>query len=376
MTAEQLSKVFETAKFEQYAYNTELYAAKTLEKFYSYKFIVYGAGDNARAVINYLVRTQGMQIECIIDKSSEKTEVEGVPVISREEFSEMNGEEKRNRWCALVSVGLYGIHDGVTKDIDKYLYSEGTIKIIKVDPQITTITKSDWYDFFFNHRETLCKNIELFVDDISKQTYYEFIRSYLEGHRYQGKTSREEDKYFLLEEDIIKRLKDERWINLGAYNGDTIYHFINSGLSFKQIFAVEGDVDTAKNLEKNISMLPDELNKKIKIINEYFGGEGNSTLDGYFANERITYINMDIEGAEAEVLKSAETIVKTNRPVLAICVYHRKDDLIVIPKLLSEMVDNYTYFLRKYPSQIGGYFNGYFELNELVFYAVPNERLY
>ncbi len=39
------------------------------------------------------------------------------------------------------------------------------------------------------------------------------------------------------------------------------------------------------------------------------------------------------------------------------------------------MVDQYTFFLLKYPSAVGEYFDGYFELNELVLYAVPNERV-
>lgn len=98
-------------------------------------------------------------------------------------------------------------------------------------------------------------------------------------------------------------------------------------------------------------------------------------MDNLFGGQRVTYINMDIEGAEKDALLSAQNVIKTNRPVLAVCVYHKKDDLFVIPDLICGMVDGYSFFLRKYPSQIGDYLDGYLELNELVLYAVPNERL-
>ena len=125
---------------------------------------------------------------------------------------------------------------------------------------------------------------------------------------------------------------------------------------------------------ENITLLPLEFGNKIQIVNQYFGYK-ESTVDDYFADCRITYINMDIEGAEVDVIRSAQNVIRKNRPVMGICVYHKKDDLIVIPDMICKMVDQYSFFLRKYPSDVGEYFDGYFELNELVLYAIPNERL-
>lgn len=371
---EKLYRLFDKCKFEKYANTTEMYMIKILEKYYSVKYIMYGAGRNVRATLNYVMKTEGIPIEYIIDKDPQIEEIEGVCVISREKFSEIN-REKEIKWCAFVSLGAYGDSDKITDDIEKYLYSEGVIKIIQVASQVTGITKNCWYDYFITNREEFCKMNNIFADDLSKETYYEFIRAYLEGHRYQGKTWREESKYFLSDEDIIVHLENEQWINFGAYTGDTIYYFISNGYNFEQIYAVEGDDKTAKRLEENLSFLPVEIKNKIKIVNKYFGGEGNLTIDDYFMDQRITYINMDIEGYEQELLRSAERVIKINRPILAICVYHQMDDLIVIPDLICELVDEYSFFLRKYPSLVGAYFNGYFELNELVLYAVPNERL-
>lgn len=370
---EQIKKLFKSHKFEKHAYVSELYIAKALKEFYSCKYILYGAGINAWPSVNYISRTEGIHIEYVVDRDPQRKDVEGIPVISCEEFSRLNSQTNE-KWCALVSICAYNSNVEITRDIDKYLHSEGVLKIIKVASQL--LTKTDWYDYFINNQVKFCKNIELFADDISKETYYEFVRAYLEGHVYRGKTFLEEDKYFLFSEDLIEHLEDELWINFGAYKGDTIYHFINQGYNFKQIYAVEGDLEVVEELQENISLLPTRLKNKIKIINYYFGQqEGQLSLDEYFADYKITYINMDIEGSEINVLKTAQNIIMKNRPVIAICVYHKKEDLVVIPDWLQRTVDEYSFFLRKHPSVIGGYFDGIFELNELVLYAVPNERL-
>lgn len=368
-----MKDLFTSAKLHQYAYASELYLVKTLEKFYSSKYIVYGAGSNIRAVINYLIRTQGIHIDYIVDKNPFIMEVEGISVISREAFSAINLNVE-NRWYALVSISEYGKNDELTDDINSYLYTTGITKVIKVDSQITAITKPDWYAFFMDNQNAFCRMMGVFADELSRKTYYEYIRAYLEGHAYSGETLAEENKYFMFDEGIIQHLDDEIWINLGAYYGDTICHYINQKDVFDQIYAVEGDTETAKKLRDNICLLPDNIQNKIEIVNQYFS-EGENSLDDYFKEQRITYINMDIEGAERDVLQSGEKCIQKNRPVLAICVYHCKDDLIVIPNIISKMVDQYSFYLRKYPSLVGRYYNGYFQLNELVLYAVPNERI-
>lgn len=373
MYTEKLSQLFDSCKFKQYGYRTELYIAKALEKYRFCKCLVYGAGRSATAVVNYLMRTANIHIEYIIDRSPQKKEIEGIPVISRELFSKIN-KEGDARYYAMVAVRTYGNDRMTTTDINRYLCSEKVIKIMKADVQLEYITKLEWYDFFICNRDRFCKNISLFGDKASRAVYYEFIRAYLEGHSYQGVTSPDEDKYFMLEDNVIQHLDDEEWINFGAFDGDTIFHYINNGCKYKRIYAVEGDVERSKKLMENITLLPLEFGNKIQIVNQYFGYK-ESTVDDYFADCRITYINMDIEGAEVDVIRSAQNVIRKNRPVMAICVYHKKDDLIVIPDMICKMVDQYSFFLRKYPSDVGEYFDGYFELNELVLYAIPNERL-
>ena len=69
-------------------------------------------------------------------------------------------------------------------------------------------------------------------------------------------------------------------------------------------------------------------------------------LDDVLGDKRVTLLKMDIEGAEKEALEGAENIIKTQTPKLAICVYHRIEDLWTIPIMLKEWVPEYSISIR------------------------------
>jgi FkbM family methyltransferase len=73
-------------------------------------------------------------------------------------------------------------------------------------------------------------------------------------------------------------------------------------------------------------------------------------LDEYLKDERdtVTFIKMDIEGAELNALKGAEQIIKKYKPKLAICIYHKPEDVWEIPNLLLEFVPDYKFYIRHY----------------------------
>ncbi len=87
-------------------------------------------------------------------------------------------------------------------------------------------------------------------------------------------------------------------------------------------------------------------------------------LDKIIVDEKVTFIKMDLEGAELEALKGARQIIQKCRPKMAISIYHKQEDLLTIPSLIMEYVDNYKYFIRCYKN----------EFREVVLYAVPGEQ--
>lgn len=92
------------------------------------------------------------------------------------------------------------------------------------------------------------------------------------------------------------------------------------------------------------------------------------TIDN-IVEEKVTFIKMDVEGAELEALQGASKTIIKNKPTLAICVYHKREDLITIPQYIKELVPEYKLYLR-------GHF---IYASELVLYAVcsneENERV-
>ena len=73
-------------------------------------------------------------------------------------------------------------------------------------------------------------------------------------------------------------------------------------------------------------------------------------LDSYFKDEGVipTYIKMDIEGAEHKAIEGAKNIIAHNKPRLAISIYHKKEDLWDIPKLILDIRPDYKFYIRHY----------------------------
>ena len=71
-------------------------------------------------------------------------------------------------------------------------------------------------------------------------------------------------------------------------------------------------------------------------------------LDSAVQGEKVTFIKMDIEGAEKRALLGARRIITQQKPKLAICVYHKPEDIIEIPALVLKMRPDYNIAFRHY----------------------------
>ncbi len=79
---------------------------------------------------------------------------------------------------------------------------------------------------------------------------------------------------------------------------------------------------------------------------------------------KVDFIKMDIEGAELDALKGGVETLKRDRPQLAICIYHKKEDFFQIPLFLDSILTNYQYRLGHYsPGSL-----------ETVWYAIPEQE--
>lgn len=90
------------------------------------------------------------------------------------------------------------------------------------------------------------------------------------------------------------------------------------------------------------------------------------SLDEYLKEEkeRVTFIKMDVEGAELSAINGAEKTIKEHRHKLAICIYHKPEDIWEIPKRLIEIVPDYVFYIRHY----------YFSQLDTILYALPSRE--
>ena len=84
-------------------------------------------------------------------------------------------------------------------------------------------------------------------------------------------------------------------------------------------------------------------------------------MDDVLKDRRVTFIKMDIEGAEPLALRGAEEIIRTQTPKLAICTYHRAEHLWEIPAMIRQMNPAYQIYFRHHDK----------DEMETVCYAIP-----
>jgi len=176
-----------------------------------------------------------------------------------------------------------------------------------------------------------------------------------------------ESEYF--PNDIIKLRKDEVFVDAGAYRGEsTILFAQKSNYKYKKIYAfepgsenVERFMENTKNF-KNVELFPFGIYSmsgvhKLKtkgltydslMISDTDGDSDVETkkLDDLLLSEKVTYIKMDIEGAELYALEGAEKIIQKDKPKLAVSAYHQVEDLWEIPLKIHNINPDYKIYLR------------------------------
>ena len=63
-------------------------------------------------------------------------------------------------------------------------------------------------------------------------------------------------------------------------------------------------------------------------------------------DEKITFIKMDVEGAEMDALMGTKRTIQRHRPKLAISLYHKISDIWEIPALIHHYVPTYKLYIR------------------------------
>lgn len=136
------------------------------------------------------------------------------------------------------------------------------------------------------------------------------------------------------EKENFKLEEGEVLVDVGAAEGNFALSVVEKA---SRIILFESDKDWIQALNATFRPWKD----KVTIVNKFVGDVNNAecvTLDSYFSRrEKISFLKIDVEGAESQLLKGCERILQEVRPLkLAICTYHKQDDEKLFTELLNK----------------------------------------
>ena len=181
--------------------------------------------------------------------------------------------------------------------------------------------------------------------------------------------------------DYFEPNSTEIFVDAGCFDGKTAFDFTKWTCNkYDYIYSFEPNsyaIKNCKNFFKNNDLKGEVVNKGLwnKRDKLHFSIDPNSkvagdspssaariiengesvietiALDEFLNGNKVTFIKMDIEGSEYNALLGAKKTIKKWHPRLAICIYHKPEDILEIPSLLIEIQYDYKFALRSYCSR-------------------------
>lgn len=332
--------------------------------------ILFGGGRSGDYFYNFLKANQ-MDVSCFCDnyKKKQYTRRNGKMIYSFEEAA----KKYPNAVICITSVYQDEIYRQIKSENEELLAR--TYKISGGGMNWETINleyKSNEAEYVKKHEKEFEEVYSLLEDKKSKETLEGLLNYRItRDHAFiDDIVDLENETYF--DKSIFKRRDGIKvYIDGGTFNGDTVREFINfvDG-EYKKIICYEADPQCVREIESfvskagytNIEIQKKALwNKKARLAFQLSGaggssivpdGESRTFIDADMADdlglEELDFVKLDIEGAEREALSGMRNTIKKCRPDLAICAYHKQDDLIMLPKIIREMDAGYTFYLRQY----------------------------
>lgn len=163
---------------------------------------------------------------------------------------------------------------------------------------------------------------------------------------------------------------DGAFVDCGCFDLDTSTRFAAlRGNPSTRIIAFEPDPDNYEKCNRkieeqhltNVNLIQAGLWNETTTLRFHAGGVGTSflsndgeiavpvvTLDSIVKDEPVAFIKMDIEGSEMQALRGAANIIRRDKPLCAICIYHKPGDMLEISSYLKQLVPEYQFAIRHY----------------------------
>lgn len=214
-----------------------------------------------------------------------------------------------------------------------------------------------------DNADSISSVYNMLADEKSRNSYIDKL-NYLvtKDAKYANKVV-ESEEYFPA--DIFDISDHECFVDMGAYDGADSIRLKNKFGGIQKAWCFEPDPNNFMILQENTTAHADIIceqaavwskTKKLSFAASGTMGSGvyengatkvnGIAIDDYFKNQKITFLKMDVEGAEIEGLKGAAHTIATQMPKLAICIYHLVDHHWEVPLLIKQICPQYKLYLR------------------------------
>lgn len=366
--------------------------------------VMFGAGALGKEML-YALKLHGINPVCFCDNNAAKQgeTIESLPVISFEELAHKHRDSfvvlavssnVRTLTKQLKSHG-FDLSKVFRKETDPdsellvmysmvgsqslHMHYKNTAapdsileKLIAIAPKV-----KEAHDTYSDEKskELFISKLAVFASDMHFALFKEFMLLFSEPiHKfgmlnYQGTP----EDYFYFNNDVLSISENEIYIDVGAFDGDSIETFVqacsDSNLDYEYIYGIEPDPDCYSQLERNFGTHENvslhqiglwsksmtlEFIPSSEAIHEQAGtvvGAGSVqikalTLDDFLDGKKVTFIKMDPSCDVEAVMMGAEKTIHRNKPKLALGIYHSLEEFIHVPIFIKKVCPEYQLFLR------------------------------
>ena len=336
--------------------------------------VLYGTGDGADKILDYCgkhnIKVADIFASDDFLRSGTPKFFRGYEIKKLSKIKEIYGDN----CCVLLSFGtrfnmviekIYDLDD----NHDFYV------------PNFPVFGENIYFDaeYYSQNRKDIERVYDLLADDESRSVYQNAINFFITG------------KLEYLRNDIMQNpkeaaldlfdLRDVSYIDLGAYDGDTIFELLQHlerkhEVQVKKIYAFEPDTKNFAKLQRNTEQIADicELynlgvwsradiltfnaqSNRNSNFDELRAGTGEKTQNiSVDSIDNLLYprisgdilIKYDIEGAELEALIGSKKIIQEYSPNLIVSLYHKTGDIFKLPLYIQSINPRYKFYMRKH----------------------------
>jgi len=343
--------------------------------------VVYGAGNTGRAVGAYLAAA-GHRVIAFLDAAARSDQrIDGIPVLRPGDWRARGQSADID---VLVAVHNYGVEMvGLQAEVGKLGFRR-TLNMVHFQnlfPQGQPFRYWLTDRVFYRGREREIETAASLMGDATSRRWFNDVLTFrLTGDYARLPAPSPADQYF--PGDLPRWTNPMRFVDCGAFNGDTVEALARGGYQFEAIAAFEPDPVNYVALAARVGRhgtafcFPCGVASTKRMV-RFATGQGMAThesadgsasvqcvaLDEALPGFRPTLVKMDVEGAEVDALHGARKMIAEARPALGIALYHLPSHLWEIPLQIAAWDLDYRLELR-------GHGHGSYDT---VLYALPRD---